>query len=76
MPLLLLQEVVDAELVDEDESVLLYPSANHPPPLSWKELIDMIFFNDPLHEGHVFMGSSERLCQISIISSHSWHSYS
>ena len=50
-----------AGVADEPElspALLLYPSEYHPPPFSWKELLDMSFLTGPEQSGHTVRGLS------------------
>jgi len=60
--------LVDSVLVVVDFFESLYPSAYQPPPFSWKELIEMSFFNGPLQAGQVESGSSDKFCHASMVS--------
>ena len=56
--------------------LLLYPSAYHPDPLSWKELLETSFLTAPAQSGHVFNGFSVIRWKTSKTLQHDVHSYS
>lgn len=56
--------------------LLLYPSAYHPDPLSWKELLETSFLTAPAQSGHVVNGFSVIRWKTSKTLQHDIHSYS
>ncbi len=56
------EEEEEEEEAEEEEEEEEYPSAYQPPPLSWKEFIDINFFTDAPHSGHSLNGASLIFC--------------
>jgi len=56
--------------------LLLYPSAYHPDPLSWNELLETSFLTAPVQSGHEVNGFSVIRWKTSKTLQHDVHSYS